>query len=296
MLTGESKKFRYRYKWVAYLMILPALAMLAIFVFTPLVMSIIRSFLDSTTGEFRGFFNFHYILSDSVFLKSLLNVFVMSTITTVLIVVTGFLFANVLVELNKMVSGVVKVFIFLPYLLSGIVTSIIFLLMLNYGGGLFTSILYSLGKPAISFATEGLWPYVWIIIPSWWMGFGYNTLVLYAGLLNVPRSYYEAAELDGANTFMRMLFITIPNMKNYFVLLLINLTAGGLQMFEVPLMITQGGPTNKTTTPVLFLVNNFKGDKPQNAILAGALMMMVVIALVNFFVFKIVRSEKSQDA
>ena len=294
-MLGESKKFRYRYKWVAYLMILPALGMLCVFVFTPLVMSIVRSFLDSTTGEIRGLFNFRYILSDPVFLRSLLNVFVMSTITTLLVVVTGFLFANVLVNLNKMVSGVVKVLIFLPYLLSGIVTSIIFLLMLNYGGGLFTSILYTFGKSAVSFATEGLWPYVWIIIPSWWMGFGYNTLVLFAGLLNIPRSYYEAAELDGAGGFTRMVFITIPNMKNYFVLLLINLTAGGLQMFEVPLMITQGGPTNNTTTPVLFLVNNFKGDKPQNAILAGAL-MMVVIALVNFFVFKIVRSEKSQDA
>lgn len=296
MRARKKNSFRFRYKWVAYSMIAPALIMLAIFVYTPLVMSVVRSFRDSTTGKFVWFENFRYVLIDKIFLRSFLNVVVLSTITTLLIVVSGFLFANVVANLSASVSGVVKVLIFLPYLISGIVTSITFLLMLNYGGGLFTSIRYKLGLDAVSYQTEGLWPYFWVIVPAWWGGFGYNTLVLYAGLLNIPRSYYEAAELDGANAAEKMLFITVPNLKNYFILLFINLTAGGLQMFEIPMMITGGGPINKTMTPVLYLVNNFKGDKPQNTVIAGALLVMIVIAAINFFVFKTVKSEKSQDA
>lgn len=292
----EKNKFRYRYKWTAYLMIAPALIMLIIFVFIPLFMAIGRSFLDSVTGEFVWFFNFSYVLKTDVFIKSFINVVMLSGIITLIMVLGSFMFANVLTKLFKKVSGIIKIIIFLPYLLSGIVTSIAFLLMLNYGGGLFTSIRYMLDLPAISYATEGIWPYIWIIIPTIWMGFGYNTLVMYAGLLNIPTAYYEAAEIDGANAFKRLIFITIPNMKNYFVLLLINLIAGGLQMFEVPMMITGGGPQGATMTPVLFLVNNFKGDKPQNTIVAGALMMMIIISIINFFVFKIVQSEKSQDA
>lgn len=296
MYVSKKNSFRYRYKWVAYSMIAPALIMMAIFVFTPLVMSIGRSFKDSATGEFVWFENFRYVLIDKIFLRAFLNVIILSSITTLLIVTSGFLFANVLANLSPRVGGAVKVLIFLPYLISGIVTSIAFLLMLNYGGGLFTSIRYQLGLDAISFQTEGLWPYFWIIVPTWWGGFGYNTLVLYAGLLNIPRSYYEAAEIDGANAAERMFFITIPNLKNYFILLFINLTAGGLQMFEIPMMITGGGPVNKTMTPVLYLVNNFKGDKPQNTVIAGALLVMIVISAINFFVFKTVKSEKSQDA
>lgn len=161
-------------------------------------------------------------------------------------------------NLCKWFGGTVKTLIFLPFLLSGIVTSIAFLLMLNYGGGLFTSIRYNLGLEAVAFEKNVFLSYFWIIVPTWWGGFGYNTLVLYAGLLNIPASYYEAAEIDGANAAERMFYITIPNMKNYFILLLINLTAGGLQMFEIPMMITGGQPLNKTLTPVLYLVNNFK--------------------------------------
>ena len=67
-------------------------------------------------------------------------------------------------------------------------------------------------------------------------------------------------------------------------------------MFEIPMMITGGGPVKKTMTPVLYLVNNFKGDKPQNTVIAGALLVMIVISAINFFVFKTVKSEKSQDA
>ena len=148
----------------------------------------------------------------------------------------------------------------------------------------------------ISFATDGIWPYVIIILPLLWGGFGYNSLVMYAGLLNIPNAYYEAAEIDGANGWNKLWGITIPNMKNYFVLIIINLITGGLQMFELPLMMTSGGPLEKTLTPVLFIFwQKSNPSIPESAVVAGAILIMIPIAAINLIVFKLIRSEKSVD-
>ena len=86
---------------------------------------------------------------------------------------------------------------------------------------------------------------------------------------------------------MRMLFITIPNMKNYFVLLLINLTAGGLQMFDVPQILTngQGSPDRTSMTLIMFLNNHLKS---RNYGMAGALsvFLFVVSGILCFVVYR----------
>ena len=168
--------------------------------------------------------------------------------------------------------------------------------IMNYGGGLLTSISISLGKEPISFQTQGLWPYVCIIIPTLWGGFGYNSLVMYAGLMNVPRQYYEAAALDGAGPLRRMFNITIPGMRNYFILMLVNLITGTLQMMEIPYLITGGGPLEKTLTPALYLFNSFRdAGRSQNVTIAGALLIMVLTVLMNVIAFRMIRSQKSEE-
>ena len=185
---------------------------------------------------------------------------------------------------------------FIPFFISGIVASVIFNLLINYGGGLFTSLLIDAGKDPIAFAVEGKWPYIIIIVITIWMTFGYQTLIMYAGLLQIPKSLYEAAQLDGANFWHQTLFITIPNMKNYFVLVCISLVTANLQMFEIPFMVTGGGPLESTLTPVMYLYNSFRDPgRPQNVTIAGALLVMILIMVINIIVFKTVRSEKSGE-
>ncbi len=286
-------------------MLLPAFLLLTVFVVVPLIMALVRSFQDYSTGEFVWFYNYEYILGleslfkDGVasdFLISFGNALMFTAIITVVMVVIAFLFALVLKNMNNRVGAVAKVVIYVPFFISGIIASIIFSLLTNYGGGLINSILISLGKEPVAFETEGILPYIAVIVPTIWLSFGYNTLVMYAGILNIPKEYYEAASIDGANGWQKMTYITIPNMKNYLVLIVINLVTTNMQMMEVPYMMTGGGPLNKTMTPVLYLFNCFRdANRPENVTIAGAIIVMIFIAIVNIFVFKAVRSEKSQD-
>ena len=85
-------------------------------------------------------------------------------------------------------------------------------------------------------------------------------------------------------------------MKNYFVLVCISLVTANLQMFEIPFMVTGGGPLESTLTPVMYLYNSFRDPgRPQNVTIAGALLVMILIMVINIVVFKTVRSEKSGE-
>ena len=291
-----SGSFRYRYQKTAWLMLAPALILLTIFVIWPLVMAVIRSFQDYNSGEFVGLYNFIYILKTPSFVKAFSNVLLLTTIIVALTMLVTILFALLMRSLSNRFGYFTRACVFIPFFISGIVASVIFNLLTNFGGGLIASLLISAGKDPIGFAVEGNWPYIIIIVITIWLTFGYQSLIMYAGLLQIPKNHNEAAQLDGANFLEQTLFITLPNMKNYFVLICISLVTANLQMFEIPFMVTGGGPLESTLTPVMYLYNSFRDPgRPQNVTIAGALLVMILIMTINIIVFKTVRSEKSGD-
>ena len=294
----KQKRSRLHYKDSAtgYLLIAPAILLLLTFAYIPLVMSLFRSFQDYNTGEWIGFNNFDYIFKTPDFIRSFGNVVLFTVIGVSVMMVCSFLFASLLKNIRVKISNAIKVLIYIPCLISGIIASIVFMFLINYRGGLINSLLYLTGQDPIAFQTTGYWPIVIILVPSFWLGFGYNTIVMYAGLLNVPKSYYEAAEMDGAGFFAKTFYISIPCLRNIIILMLVNLITGSLQMMDVPYMMTGGGPLNMTLTPSLYLFNSFRDpSRPQNATIAGSLLVMTIIVAINVVAFILIRSKKSEE-
>lgn len=293
----RHNRFEYRYQVPAYLMLLPTFIILTIFVIVPLIMAFIRSFQDYRTGEFFGFNNFITLVSSEYFLKSFKNVLIMATANTLLTILFAFCFALVLKALNNKLADVAKVIIYVPAFISGVAITIMFGMITNYGGGLITSILVSLNRDPINFSSDVALARLSIIIPSVWVAFGGNTLIFYAGLINIPKDYYEAASIDGANGWHKLWRITIPSMRNYFLLQLVSLMTVNIQMLDLPLLITGGGPLNETLTPTLYIYNIYSSPAfTPNIAIAGALIIMVLIGSINWVIFRLVSSQRSEDA
>lgn len=284
---------------VAYIMILPAVIMLTIFVMVPLVMALQKSFYDwnyYTDSIFVGFKNYKIIVNTVYFRKAVINVVKFVIIIVPLMLLSSFALAHVLKNLNKKLSTAVKTAIYIPGMVSGIAASVIFIFVLDYKGGIINQLLMQFGAGRIAFLNKPLWATVAIVISSVWLSLGGNTILMYAGLVNVPSEYYEAASVDGASAFKKMIFITLPQMKNIFVLMCINLTAGTLQMFDIPYMLTAGGPSNSTLTPMLYLYNNYRDtSKGMGYTIAGAVLMLLIITAINSIVFTVIKSEKSLE-
>ena len=286
---------RYKNSKAGLAFIMPAIFWLSLFVYVPLIMALVRVFQNYQTHEFVGFENFDYVLKTPTFINSFKNVLFYTVVITVLMVVLSFSFASLINKIrSKKVSGSVKAFIYLPNLMSGVIVAIIFNLFINTGFGLFAAIRAANNKYPIDFANEGIWPYLAIIIPTLWIGIGYNTLVMLAGRLNVPKEYYEAAEIDGANWFQKLIYITLPSMKNYFILVITTQITGNLQMLEIPMWITGG--SEKTMTPCLYLFNTFRDSgRSPNVAIAGALIIMVIISIINIIAFSLLHSKKGDE-
>ena len=279
---------------VGLLMIAPAVILLIIFVFVPLGMAIYRSLFETVAGEtkFVGLKFYEWTLDNEMFIKSILNVLLFAVIITVLQITLSFLFANVLVRIKGRYGVFARTIIYLPYLLSGIVVAVIFTLLTYFNGGVLNSIIQDLGGDPIAWKSDAFWAPVSIIIPTLWIGFGYTTLVMYAGLTNIPKDYYEAADMDGAGFWKKMFKISIPCMKNYFILLVVTNIVGNLQMYEIPMMMTDG--KENTLTPVYYIMlNRSMGSNINDSqITALAVLVMIVILIINSFIFYFFRDKE----
>ena len=279
------------------IMIAPAIILLGIFVFTPLIMAVYRSFFDTNAlgSTFVGLKYYVKSFTNKNFLESVLWVLMYAVIITVTQMIISFLFANLLTKVRGRYGIFVRTIIYLPYLLSGVVVSVIFYLLTCYNCGVINTFVQDMGFNPIGFDSSVGWASVSIIIPTIWIGFGYTTLVMYAGLINIPKDYYEAAQMDGANFFQRMFYVSIPCMKNYFILLIVTSIIANLQMYEIPLMMLgYGNASSKISTPVLYIMGQQgKGANISDSeITSMALILMVIILLINSLVFYMFRDRK----
>ena len=299
VIPNKISNFDKRDMKLAYIMLLPALIMLSVFVIVPLIMAIQKSFYDWNfyiNSIFVGFENYRIIIKTVYFQKAVINVIKFVVVIVPLMLFLSFIFANVLKGLSKKFSTAVKTAIYIPGIVSGIATSVIFIFVLDYKGGIINQILMQLGFSRVAFLNDPFWAGLSIIIPTIWLGLGGSTILMYAGLMNVPTEYYEAASVDGATALKKMIYITIPQMKNIFVLMCISLTAGTLQMFDIPYMLTGGGPSNSTLTPMLYLYNNYRDtSKSMGYTIAGAVLMLILITAINSIVFTVIKSDRTME-
>lgn len=284
---------------IAYIMLFPAVIMLTIFVIIPLIVALQKSFYDWNfyiDSVFVGFENYRIIVNTVFFQKAVINVIKFVVIIVPLTILLSFLFANVIAKLNRKLSAGIRSMIYIPGIVSGIAASVIFIFVLDYKGGIVNQILMKFGFTRVAFLNAPLWATISVIIATIWLGFGGNTILMYAGLMNIPTEYYEAASVDGASSLKKMIYITIPQMKNILVLMSISLTTGTLQMFDIPYLLTGGGPSNSTLTPMLYIYNNYRDtSKSMGYTIAGAVLMLILITAINSIVFAVIKSDKSVE-
>ena len=285
----------------AYLMIAPMVILLGIFVWWPLMYSFYLSTFEISFYEdpvFVGLQFYQYVLEDPQFWRSI-GIGAMYVVYTVpAIMIIAFLMASFIRTCGIKLAGLLKTTVYIPTVVSAVVASIVFIFMYRADGGIINWLLGFVGLGPFAFLSDPNLALPAISIPGIWLAFGITTLIMLAGMYDIPQSYYEAAQLEGANYVQRTFFITIPLMKNVLLYLLVTATIAGMQQFELPLIMTQGGPTNATMTPNLFIFNTFKDPTPYatSFSLTAALILFFVLGTISVLIFRLIRSDKAIDA
>ncbi|WP_083676500.1 sugar ABC transporter permease [Paenibacillus sp. FSL H8-0548] len=282
----------------AFTMLIPIVVLLTIFVVIPFIYALYVSFYDWSfyqDSEFVGWSNFSNVLSDPLFMMSIETGLKFALFVVPAQMILAFFFAHVIRGMGTKLSGFIKTSIYIPTIISGIIASIIFVFIYDYNAGLANVIVNMFGVENQAWLADAKTALGSIAIPAVWLGFGITSLIMLAGLLDIPESYYEAADLEGAGSWTKMVYITIPLMKNVVLYLLIVGFTGAIQQFELPLVMTGGGPLNETTTPNLYIFNHFRNDLLVGHSIASALLLFVVLGSISAIIFKVLNSEKAVD-
>ncbi|MGV8845784.1 carbohydrate ABC transporter permease [Tessaracoccus sp.] len=290
--------FRYRDGKVAYLLILPVMILLGVFVLWPAVYAGYLSFQNWSfykEPEFVGWKNFSDVLKDPLFYATIRRGFMFVLMTVPVMLVLAFLFSSLVVSVSGRFAGVLKVSIYIPTIISTVITSIVFVLIYDYSGGLLNWVLAYFSIDPVAWIGDPAWALLAIAVPAIWLGMGLTSLIMVAAMVDIPQEFYEAAAMEGANWWQKTLYITLPQMKNIILYLLITGFVAAIQQYELPLVMTGGGPLDSTTLPNLFIFNHFRNDVNVGYSIAAALLLFVVLGTVSAVVFRILNSEKLVD-
>lgn len=288
-----NKKPLINRKTIPYVLIFPIVIIFAVFMVYPILRSLYLSFFELVSGsyEFVGFSNYTTLFKDEVFWKSLGNT-VIYLIVQVPVMIAGALLIAVAIE-QKFLKG--KAFfrttIFLPSVTALVAYALVFKVLLNGDHGLINYVIELCGGKGINWFYEE-WPARFaVIISITWRWLGYNMIILLAGIQSIPNELMEAADIDGASFWDKLFHITIPMVKPIILFCTITSTIGTLQLFDEPLILTEGGPNNATITMGQYLYNNgFRYLKFGYASAIGYV-MTVIIGLLSLFQLKATKEE-----
>lgn len=231
----------------------PALVLLTLFLFIPMVLTLVFSFTDffalnPSLTHFVGLENFSRIFGDELFMKSFFN-----TLKIVLIIVPcqclGALGLALLI--NKVTYGkkYFKVAFFVPVVMSLAVVSTLWMQIYS-SEGILNTLLGHFGIAAQPFIHSADQALPSIAFMSVWQGVGYQMLIFLGGLQAINPALYEAAEIDHASGWQKFKDITLPELKPICVFVFITVTIGAFRMIVQPMVMTGGGPSHSTYTMV----------------------------------------------
>nr|MBS1900471.1 sugar ABC transporter permease [Actinomycetota bacterium] len=294
----RADRHRYRDTKLAYLLLAPVVILLGIFVAWPAVYAAFLSFQDWSfykDPQFVGGKNYVDVLTDPLFVATIGRGFLFVLMTVPPMLVLAFLFASLVVSVSRRFATVLKVSIYIPTIISSVIASIVFVLIYTYDGGILNAVLAAFHIDPVAWIGDPAWALLSVAVPAVWLGMGITSLIMVAAMVDIPTEYYEAAAMEGAGWWQKTFYITMPQMKNVFLYLLITGFVAAIQQFELPLVMTQGGPLDSTTLPNLFIFNHFRNDVNVGYSIAAALLLFVVLGSVSALVFKFINSERLVD-
>ncbi|MEJ5887279.1 sugar ABC transporter permease [Pseudokineococcus marinus] len=266
--------------WVGWLFVLPGLLGLLVFIVVPMVASLVLGFSESTLlggTRMTGLENFERLFADQQFITSIV-------VTTVFVVVYTPL--NIAVALAVALwlrtrlagSGWLRVVFLIPALSPMVANAAVFRLILQQDGAV-NGLLATVGIAPVPWLSDGDWALVTVILVSVWQSFGYNMIIIGAGLDAVSPDVLAASRIDGAGPFRRLVSINLPLISPALFFTTVLTVIGAWQTFAQSYVITGGGPGNSTTTIMLYLYRTaFTYDQLGYASTIATILFLIIAA------------------
>lgn len=244
----------FRYDNIGLLFILPAFIYMMIFVGYPIISNLILSVQDVSVRNlvngdkhFIGIENYTNIFHDQVFVKAMGNTLKFTVACLVFQFLIGFLLA-LLFNKNFTFAKPVRGLTMIPWMMPMTVTALMFKFMFSTDVGIINYILKSMGliQDNIEWLTTPGTAMIAVIVANVWIGIPFNTILLSTGLTTIPQELYESASVDGANSWQKLIKITLPLLRPTIESVLVLGFIYTFKVYDLVYVMTEGGPVNST--------------------------------------------------
>jgi multiple sugar transport system permease protein len=278
-----------------WLFALPALLVIGIFFLLPAAASFLLSLTDFDLYALANLDNLRFVWLDNyatllqrpLFWQALGNTLYFVIVGVPISIATSLCAALLLNSAAARATPFFRTALFAPVVTTVVAVAVIWRYLFHTRYGLANHWLGQIGIEPIDWLGDPQWAMPTIILFAVWKNFGYNMIILLAGLQAIPRDLYEAARIDGAGTWAQFRHVTIPMLMPMLMMVAILTTAGYFQLFAEPYVITEGGPVQSTLS-VLYLMydDGFQwwrlGSASAVAFVLFLLMLATTAALVRF--------------
>jgi multiple sugar transport system permease protein len=263
----------------------PAMIMLGLFFFVPVLLAFALSLTDFDLYalanmddlRFIGFGNYAELLQTPLFWKALGNTFYFVIVGVPLSIALSLGAALLLNGVASKLVGLFRTALFAPVVTTLVAVAVIWRYLLHTRYGMINYGLDNLGIDPVDWLGDPNWAMPAIIFFAVWKNFGYNMVILLAGLQTIPNDLYEAARIDGANAWQQFLHVTLPGLGPMLLLVSILTMAGYFQLFAEPYVMTQGGPVESTVSVLYFMYE--QGFKWWNLGFASAVAFILFVIM-----------------
>ena len=291
-----------------YLYISPFFILFAITGLFPLVYTGVVSLYDwhiiGGQGDFVGLANFEWVLGQEKFWIALRNSFSIFILSAVPQIILALIIAAIL-DQNLKAKTFWRMGVLVPYVVAPVAVALIFSNMFGDQYGLINNILGRIGLDPVGWHSQVVPSHLAIATMVNFRWTGYNALIFLAAMQAIPRDYYEAAAIDGANRVRQFFSITIPSLRPTLIFVIITSTIGGLQIFDEPRMYDstgEGGASAQWMTITMYIYNQgfgvAGGGQFGHAAAAAWLLFLVIVivGLINLVATRAIASNESRSA
>jgi len=284
----------------AWLLVMPALLGLMLFVVVPFVLAIILAFTNLRLGsplplEFVGMEQFRRIFADPAFLRALLNNGLFALVVVPLQTILALLLALLL---NRRLRGLAlfRTLFFMPVVFPLSLVAVVWVLIFAPGpdgmlNGLLQMFSFGAWQPR-DFLHDPALALPAIMLTSIWQGAGFQMVIILAGLQAIPHELYEAAAIDGASRWRQFWNITLPQLRNTLIFVLLVTTILAFRLFDQVQIMTQGGPLNATTTAMYEAVQAAFGRQQVARGAAITVVLFIIVLLITLLQRRLVKQER----
>ncbi len=280
-------------KW-ALAFVIVNMVLFTVFFAWPGILGVYYSFTDYTgiSASFIGLDNYIQLFQDKSFYKSLGRTILYTAVGVPLLYAFSLLISVLLVSKFTKGKSVAKVIFFFPWLISSIVTGVIFRWLFGESFGFVNFLLSLIGMEPVGWSSDGNMAFILVLFATVWMGTAFNMLLMISALVNIPQSYYEAADIDGASDWQKFIHVTLPSLKPTSFMVILLSVIHLMKEFPMVQALNNGGPGTDNTFLVQYIYQT--GFDQRNIGYASAVSMVLFVILLLFAIINLKVEERSK--